>query len=250
MWSFDDGTRVAGLKASHAFALPGNHRAVFTATDKDGGSSSRAVNLKIVQRASTLAYAGPATAPFGFGTAAATLADAVDPATASLDDHALSFTAGGVSFDATTAAGTGTASVGGTLLPGTYAVDARFAGDKLYSPSFASGNLSVVNSAGKVTGDATLGDGTPVSFAVSSDGAAIRGEFRAGTFSASSVTALGIAGQIAWLAGTGTDGRAFVASVDDAGEPGVGVDSIRIWIDGTLQSGSGTIASGNVQLHR
>ena len=247
-WSFD-GMRVNALKTSHAFDLTGSRRVTFTATDKDGGSITRTLNLKILERGSTLAYTGPASAPFGFGTVSATLGDAVDPATARLDGHDLSFTAGGVSFAATTSGGTGTAPVGGALLPGSYLVDAQFAGDALYGRSSASGSLTVVNSAGKGTGDATLGDGTPVTFSVSGDGTAVRGTFRAGVFSASSVAALGIVGHAAWFAGTGTDGRAFVASVDDAGEPGMGVDSIRIWIGGALQPGSGTIAAGNVQLH-
>jgi hypothetical protein len=248
-WAFDGSSTVTGLKATHAFDVPGAHRVTFTATDKDGGSSTRTVTVKIVQRGSTLAYTGPASAPFGFGTVSAKLGDAVDPATAQLDGHALSFTAGGVSFGGSTSGGTGGAAIGGALLPGRYAVDAQFAGDKLYGPSSASGSLAVVNSAGKVTGDAALGDGTPLTFSVSGDGAAVRGAFSAGAFSASSVTALGIVGHVAWFAGTGTDGRAFVASVDDAGEPGVGVDAVRVWIDGALQPGSGTIAAGNVQLH-
>jgi hypothetical protein len=142
------------------------------------------------------------------------------------------------------------AAVGAALLPGTYAVDAAFAGDALYGASSASGSLTVVNSAGKVTGAATLSDGTPVSFSVRSDGTAASGTFAAGSFTAASVTALGIAGHVAWFAGIGTDGRTFVASVDDVAEPGTGADAVRIWIDGALQPGSGTIPDGNVQLHK
>jgi hypothetical protein len=107
-WSFD-GTPVNGLKTAYAFDQPGSHRVTFTATDKDGASTTRTLSPKILERGSTLAYTGPASAPFGFGTVAATLGDAVDPATARLDGHALSFTAGGVSFGAPTADGTGSA---------------------------------------------------------------------------------------------------------------------------------------------
>ena len=248
-WFFD-GAPVPGARTTHVFAAPGSYQVTFTATDKDGGSSTRPLTVKVLRRNSTLAYAGAASAPFGFGTVAATLGDALDPATARLDGHALSFTAGGVSFTATTSGGTGTVGVGGALLPGTYAIGAAFAGDTLYGASSASGSLTVVNSAGKATGSGMLSDGTPVSFSVRGDGTAVNGTFAAGPFAAASVTALGISGHAAWFAGTGTDGRPFVASVDDAAEPGAGADAVRIWIDGALQPGSGTIATGNVQLHK
>jgi hypothetical protein len=248
-WFFD-GAPVPGARTTHAFDAPGSYRVTFTATDKDGALTTRPLTVKVLRRNSTLAYAGAASAPFGFATVAATLGDALDPATARLDGHALSFTAGGVSFAATTSGGTGTVGIGGALLPGTYTVDAAFRGDALYAASSASGSLKVVNSAGKATGAATLSNGVPVSFSVRGDGAAVTGTFAAGSFTAASVTALGISGHAAWFAGTGTDGRPFVASVDDAAEPGAGADAARIWIDGALQPGSGTIAAGNVQLHK
>jgi hypothetical protein len=248
-WFFD-GAPVPGTRTTHVFNAPGSYRVTFTATDKDGGSTTRPLTVKVLRRNSTLVYAGAASAPFGFGVFAATLGDALDPATARLDGHALSFTAGGASFAATTSGGTGTVEVGGALLPGTYAVDAAFAGDTLYGASSAPGSLQVVNSAGKATGSGTLSDGTPVSFSVRGDGAAVTGSFAAGAFTATSVTALGISGHAAWFAGTGTEGRPFVASVDDAAEPGAGADVVRFWIDGVLQPGSGTIAAGNVQLHK
>jgi hypothetical protein len=248
-WSFG-GAPVSGARTTHAFDAPGSYRVTFTATDKDGDSTTRPLTVKVVRRNSTLAYAGPASAPFGFGTVAATLGDALDPATARLDGHALTFTAGGVSLAAATSGGTGTAGVGGALLPGTYAVAAGFAGDTLYGPSAASGSLTVVNSAGKVTGSGMLSDGTPVSFSVRGEGGAVSGTFAAGSFTAASVAALGISGQAAWFAGTGTDGRPFVAAVDDVAEPGAGADTVRIWLGGALLPGSGTIPAGNVQLHK
>jgi hypothetical protein len=54
----------------------------------------------------------------------------------------------------------------------------------------------------------------------------------------------------AWFAGAGIDGRAYTVYVENAGEPGAAADVVRLWIDGALQPGSGTIADGNLQLHR
>jgi hypothetical protein len=55
----------------------------------------------------------------------------------------------------------------------------------------------------------------------------------AGAFSASDVTVLGMAGDATWFAGTGADGRPFVAAATDAGEPGLGVDTVRLWVGGS-----------------
>jgi hypothetical protein len=101
-----------------------------------------------------------------------------------------------------------------------------------------------------VTGDVTAANGTPISFSVAGDGTSVRGSLTAGTFQASTVTALGIADRSAWFAGTGTDGRPFVATVTDAGEPGAGVDTVRLWVGGKLQTASGVVATGNVQIHK
>jgi hypothetical protein len=61
---------------------------------------------------------------------------------------------------------------------------------------------------------------------------------------------MGISGRAAWFAGTGDDGRAFVAYVEDNGEPASGLDFFRLWIAGEPHAGNGVIAGGNVQLHR
>jgi hypothetical protein len=89
-----------------------------------------------------------------------------------------------------------------------------------------------------------------VSFNVSNDGARLRGTLTAGTFTANDVTAVGIAGSTAWIAGTGTDGRAFTAYLEDNAEPGAGADVFRLWVGGAQQPGSGTLAEGNVQVHK
>jgi hypothetical protein len=244
------GAAVAALTASHVFDASGSYPATLTVTDKDGDSGSQEIAVEVQKRGATLSYAGDSTAPFGFGSVGARFGDAVDAATARVDARAVTFAAGVTTFAASTAGGVATAAVGASLLPGTYAVEARFGGDDLYLPTSAGGSLTVTNSAGKVTGDVVLGDGTSVSFAVAGDGTAVRGSLTAGGFTASRLAALGISAHAAWFAGTGDDGRAFVAYVEDNGEPGRGVDVFRLWLAGEAHAGSGVIAAGNVQLHR
>src|SRR5919198_935239 len=244
------GAAVAALTASHVFDASGSYPATLTVTDKDGDSGSQEIAVEVQKRGATLSYAGDSTAPFGFGSVGARFADAVDAGTARVDARALTFTVGGTTFAASTAGGVATAAVGASLLPGTYAVEAKFGGDDLYLATNAGGSLTVTNSAGKVTGDVVLGDGTSVSFAVAGDGTAVRGSLTAGGFTASRLAALGISAHAAWFAGTGDDGRAFVAYVEDNGEPGRGVDVFRLWLAGEAHVGSGVIAAGNVQLHR
>src|SRR4051794_14713742 len=134
-------------------------------------------------------------------------------------------------------------------MPGSYSLKANFSGDSLYTGSSTGARLTIVNSAGKVTGDVTLSDGTPVTFEVNGNGTNQRGSLTAGSFVATSVSALGIAGDTAWFADAAADGTPFVAKVSDAGEPGAGRDAVTLWIGGVLQPGSGLISAGNLQLH-
>jgi hypothetical protein len=68
------------------------------------------------------------------------------------------------------------------------------------------------------------------------------------------VTSFGISpdGNSAWFAGTGTDGRSFLAYVHDSGSRfnlfGRDTDVFELWIDGALQTGDGSLSSGNVDV--
>jgi PKD repeat protein len=248
-WSIG-GASIASLTASHVYDAPGTYAATLTVTDKDGGSGAQEVAVDVQKRGATLSYVGDASAPFGFGSVGARFGDPVDAATARVDGRAVTFAGGDTTFTASTAGGLATAAVGPALLPGAYAVEARFDGDELYLPADAAGSLTVTNSVGKTTGDVALGDGTRVAFVVAGDGTAVTGSLTAGSFTASRLAALGISGRAAWFAGTGDDGRAFVAYVEDNGEPGRGVDVFRLWLAGEAHAGSGVIGAGNVQLHR
>jgi hypothetical protein len=67
------------------------------------------------------------------------------------------------------------------------------------------------------------------------------------------LSALGVAAnnRSGWFAGVGRDGRAFVAYVEDNGEPGRN-DVFKLWIAGALQTpGDGRLAAGgNIQIHK
>src|SRR5581483_11885442 len=72
-------------------------------------------------------------------------------------------------------------------------------------------------------------------------------------FQASSITAFGIGfdGRSAWFSGVGKDGRSFVAYVEDNGgnrHSRRDNDVFELWINGTLQTGDGSLDSGNVSI--
>jgi Cadherin-like domain/PKD domain len=248
-WSLGGGAVVDALTASRIFDAPGAYPATLAVTDKDGATGSQDVSVDVQKRPSTLVYVGSSSAPFGFGSVGARFADAADAATARVDGHALTFTAGDATLSGSTAGGVATVPVGASLLPGTYSVEARFAGDDLYLPSTAAGSVTVTNSVGKATGDVVLGNGGRASFSIAGDGTGLKGSLAAGAFTAERATALGISDRAAWFAGIGDDGRSFVAYIEDNGEPS-GSDVFRLWIAGELYAGSGTVVGGNVQLHR
>jgi len=52
-----------------------------------------------------------------------------------------------------------------------------------------------------------------------------------------------------WFAGVLTDGRTFVAYVEDNGEPGKN-DVFKMWVEGVLLNGDGKLTGGNVQIHK
>jgi hypothetical protein len=236
--------------ASPVYAAPGTYKAVFTATDKDGGTATVSVPVTVNRRPSSLGYAGSTTAAFGFASLGVQFSDRSDGASAKLAGRSVSLFAGPVKQTLkTNATGLASSPVGAALMPGSYAVKASFSGDSLYTASSTGGRVTVVNSAGKLTGDVTLSDGTPVTFQVSGDGTTQRGSLTAGSFVATSVSALGIAGNTAWFAGAAADGTPFDAKVSDAGQPGAGRDSVSLWIGGVLQPASGVIAAGNLQVH-
>lgn len=62
-WLFDDGTIVDGLAVDHAFASPGAHSALVTATDSGGASTTRTVLVRTTPPVAPVAAAQTATPP-------------------------------------------------------------------------------------------------------------------------------------------------------------------------------------------
>jgi hypothetical protein len=129
-----------------------------------------------------------------------------------------------------------------------------FAGDARYLPSGTTAQLTITSTPGKITGGGLRALDHPGrgGFNVHH---ATKGElqWQNGTlnFHAPTITAVGVApdGRTAWFAGVGRDGRAYVAYVEDNGEPGRD-DVFKLWVAGQLQTpGNGRLAGGNIQIH-
>ena len=254
-WTFGDMSSAMGDAVTHAYADPGSYTATYTATDKDGGTNADMAQVTIMKRPTTLAYSGDTVADFGPATLAADLGDAIVPGP--LGGRTVTFTINGSTLTATTdAAGHAATSAPFGLLPGTYPVDVAYGGDSHYDASSAQATLTVRNTAGKITaGTMRFANNGRGGFNVMSDGSAVTGELQfqddSTKFHAHEMTALSVSPDHTkgWFAGTGTDGRPFVAYVEDNGEPGTG-DVFQLWIDGALVNGSGQPLSGNVQIHK
>src|SRR6185437_14040538 len=73
-------------------------------------------------------------------------------------------------------------------------------------------------------------------------------------FASIRVTSFGISpdGRSAWFAGVGTGGQTFLAYAQDNGSRfnffGRYRDVFELWIDGVLQTGDGSLASGNIDV--
>jgi hypothetical protein len=73
-------------------------------------------------------------------------------------------------------------------------------------------------------------------------------------FEAKTITAIGIApdGKSAWFAGVGKDGSPFTVYVEDntskPGPPKPTADVFKLWINGVLQTGDGSLAQGKVTI--
>ena len=256
-WTFGDGAApVAGATATRTYELPGLQTAIFTATDKDGGSGSDAATIEIARRGTTLTVSS-SSGVFGSAAVSARLADAVHPASARLAGRGITFVVAGRTLTALTdAEGVAVARPPLPLPPGAHAVTARFAGDGLYLASEATGALAVRSTAGRATGGGLRSNAHPGrgGFNAASDGDAVHGELQwqngADRFHAHELTAfaLGADRRSAWIGGRGRDGRAFVAYVEDRGEPGRD-DVFRLWIAGVLATpGDGRLDGGNIQI--
>ncbi|MDF2629471.1 MAG: hypothetical protein K0R39_3302 [Symbiobacteriaceae bacterium] len=254
-WDFGDMNGAMGYSASHAYADPGSYTATLTATDKDGGVGTDSAQVTIMKRPTTLVYSGDTTAPFGGAMLAADLSDAIVPGP--LAGRTVTFSVDGNTLTATTdAAGHAAVAAPFGLLPGVYTVDLAYGGDSHYEESRSQATLTVANTAGKITaGTMRFPNNGRGGFNVMYKDGAVTGELQfqsdSTKFHAHTMTALSVSPDHTkgWFAGIGTDGRTFMAYVEDNGEPGTG-DIFQLWINGTLVNGSGQPLSGNVQIHK
>jgi hypothetical protein len=84
-----------------------------------------------------------------------------------------------------------------------------------------------------------------VALLVGSDGSKLAGALAFDAFRSTTATALAVSGRKAWYAGFGTDGRPFLAYVEDNGPRGRG-DVFKLWIGGVEQTSDGKLAKGDV----
>ncbi len=269
VWGFGDGSpQVSGhnlFSTTHSYAVPGTYSASLQVADKDGGRDAKTTIVEITRRPATLACVG-GTTTFGFAAVSVLLGDAL--AGARLGDHSVRISVNGVAADAPTdASGVATLRLPPfpPLAPGAYTVNVTLAADDpLYVAPSAMCGLAVVNTeGGRADGDdlrSAIGD-VAGGFEVKVEKGRVRGELalRIGglKFKAEELTALGISadGAQAAFAGVSRDGREFVAFVEDNDPHGKPEsekrpprDRFKLWVQGVLQTGDGTLTKGDVEV--
>ena len=138
-WDFGDGSSATGLAVSHVYADPGTYTATLTAKDKDDGVGNDTATVTVGPRPATIAYSGPAGLEGSSAHVAATLVDALDPASARLAGHAVTIALGTSSCTATTdATGVASCTIDASPAPlGPSTATVSFAGDALYGAAGA-----------------------------------------------------------------------------------------------------------------
>jgi hypothetical protein len=250
-WNFGDQQAATGTNVAHAYAKPGSYAAKFSAIDKDGASASSSVAVTIGKRGGTLAYTGAASAPYGFVTLQARLADSIDKPTAQLAGHSVLFMLGTQSLVATTDV-TGLASVSSSsIAPGSYPVVVSLANDAYYNATAARTTVTVTKSLGRMTGTGlAFASGGSGSLSVTSSSTGVTGTLSYSSpslsLSATLLGPLGIRadGHAAWLNGVDTTGRKLVVYGEDNGTGGS--DVYKLWVNGTLVTGTGALTGGDV----
>jgi PKD repeat protein len=258
-WTLGDGTAASSLTTAHAYANPGTYPALLSVTDKDGGTNAIPVMTSVtIQKRPAAVTCQDTMVTYGFPAAlSARFADGLEGGLPG--NRSLSFRLGGSSgLGSATTDATGQASVQspGALMPGSYLITVSFAEDSHYTAAEGSCTLTVTESHGQITGGGlrSSNDSRGGFNVRREEGGSIQGElqFQSGStsFHAHELTAMGISAdrRQGWFAGVGRDGRSFTAYVEDNGEPG-NTDVFRLWIDGVLQTGDGTLNGGNIQIH-
>lgn len=98
---------------------------------------------------------------------------------------------------------------------------------------------------GAVAGLLQTSNGTAATFLAASDGTKLEGALAFGSYRSTKAVALAVSGRKAWFAGFGTDGRPYLAYVEDNGANGQS-DVFRLWIAGVEQTTDGRLSRGDV----
>jgi hypothetical protein len=179
------------------------------------------------------------------------LSDSVDKTSAQLAGHSVLFMLGTQSLVATTDA-TGLASVSSSsIAPGSYAVVVSLVNDAYYNAAAARATVTVTRSLGRVTGTGLVfAAGGSGALSVTSTSIGVTGTLSYSsptlTVNATSLGPLGIRadGHAAWLNGVDSAGRKLVVYAEDNG-PG-STDVYKLWVNGTLVTGTGALTGGDV----
>ena len=258
IWFLGDNTTAQGLTTAHAYAAPGTYWARLQVTDKDGGFTYPNYTFARIHKRPSAVTCADMTAVFGFPVElSAQFVDGL--AGGALGGRYLTFRLAGLTMPVsvpTDASGLASLQGPGELAPGSYPITVTFTEDPLYTAAQASCTLTVTQSNGTITGGAMrFANRSRGGFNVRlAEGGSVQGELQfqndTTSFHASVMTALGLSAnkRQGWFAGTGRDGRAFTAYLEDNGEPGSS-DVFKLWLDGTLQTGDGVLDGGNIQIH-
>jgi Concanavalin A-like lectin/glucanases superfamily/PKD domain len=248
-WTFGDGAEATTPATSHTWLTPGPYTARLTATDKDGGTATDEAAVSVTRRTAALRSEVPASVPYGTRVFAGRLADSVDPATASLGGHRLTFSVGGSDLPSDSdAAGRAFVELALPLDAGAHDLAIALAGDDaFYSASPVQATVRVEDTRGGAVGALEFPSGARVALVVASDGNLVRGFllWRApdgSTLSVPNLTAYGGDGTTAWFAGTTAAGARVVVNVVER----VGPERLSLWVNGEPVAGAGDASEGVV----
>jgi hypothetical protein len=246
---------IARVSISGGLGAVGIHHVTVSFPENDfflGATAS--ADVTVLARPTALTYTGHLSSTFGFTTLSARLVDSRSGAP--LSGRSVKFTIDGQDVGSATTNAVGDASLVPATppLPTSRTVVATFDGDVTLAGSHVSAQLTIANSVGKVTADATTANGAQIALSIRSEGNTVAGDLTLVTPTrriVAQIIALGLSsdGTRALAYGRMATGEAVLLDLTDAGEPSRN-DRIHIRVAGTLLTGDGSLTTGNVQIHK
>ncbi|MBI2219167.1 MAG: hypothetical protein HYU51_17940 [Candidatus Rokubacteria bacterium] len=259
-WPVVSGTGPTITLSSYTVANPtfstlddGVYTLRVTVNDGNGGEASDEVQVTVTNVAPAVNAGADQSLPFG--TLVNVSASFTDPGT--MDTWTYSIEWGDGSPVATGSATVGSPITGSHqyVVPGNRTITVCVTDDDL-GQGCDSLTVTFVGGTGKITGGVRFGNNGRGGFNVQSDdGVTVKGEmeYHDGSVNlhARTMTVVAVSPDLkkGSFAGVLDDGRTFVVYVEDNGEPGRN-DVFKIWVEGTLLNGDGTLTGGNVQIHK